>query len=318
MRSLATACALILVALALVPARAEAQSACTLASTPAQFEPNPPGVSRPGSLSTGFVKAFSIYHNAAGAPRLMNAETFGYSVLDLSNPASPRALKYDDMRLDPSNATTNTISTSGDGQSYVGTTAVSPDGQRIAFSLGGPGEKWYTLAGLSDGADGFGMWGSFPPHDAFSTIVQAAGGRYIAYAAATNAITVADITSLPTSGFSALNIPYDTSSNMPGGYGMVLVGNYIVYTTSAGVLTVFDASSPGPAGSITSSYKSVSIPSLTSDPNHRSPANYTAALDPSDSTKLWILVEVRAATGENSPSYGLVAVTKDGGGNLTA
>jgi len=254
------------------PVRVEAQ--CTLAAAPRQFEPFPPGVSRPVDLSPTS-SALNIYHNAVGAPRMMNAETYGYSVLDLSNPANPTAIKYDDFQFD-----SNPITRHGDGQSYVATTAVSPDGQRIAFSMNGPASPpWHTLAGRNDGGEGFGMWGDFPPTAAFSTIVQAAGGRYIAYAAASSAITVADITSLPTSNFSALNIPYETSANMPGGYSMVLVGNYIVYVASSGVLTVFDASNPGPAGSITSAYPTAMIPDLASDPHGRPPASVSAAVD---------------------------------------
>ncbi len=318
-RSLGAVCALILIALAFAPARAEAQSACT-ASTPTQFEPFPPGVSRPASLTPGSA-VLSLYHNAAGAPRLMNAEVFGYSVLDISNPASPRALLYDDFRLDPSTATTNTIAQHGDGQSYIATTSVSPDGQRIAFSMNGPASPpWHTLAGRSDGAEGFGMWGDFPPTAAQGTAVQAVGGRYIAYSVeGTDRVTAADITSLPTANadFQALNIPYETTG-LPAGYRMSFFGNYLVYVTTSGVLTVYDASNPGPAGSITSAYKSVSIPYLTTDPSHRTAANFTAALDPGDSTKLWILIEVSAAGGEKAPSYGLVAVTRDGNGNLTA
>ena len=317
----------IALALLCLGAPAQVQAQCTLTSTPVQFEgtlPNgtkvPSGVPRPILLTAGS-SALTVFHNAAGAPRLMNAETFGYSILDLTNPANPTALKYDDFRFDATSSTTNPIPTHGDGQSYIATTAVSKDGQRIAFSMNGPADPpWHTLAGRSDGAEGFGMWGDFPMNRALGTAVQAVNGRYIAYAVSGSSnLTAADITSLPTdnSAFQSLNIPYDLTG-LPGGYGLFLVGNYLVYTTTAGVLTVFDASNPGPAGSITSAYKSVSIPSLASDPNHRAPLNYTAAVDPGDSTTLWILIEVRAASGENSPSYGLVAVTKDGGGNLTA
>ncbi|HTY42227.1 MAG TPA: hypothetical protein VMH79_10175, partial [Thermoanaerobaculia bacterium] len=318
----------IALALLCLGAPAQVQAQCTLTSTPVQFEgtlPNgtkvPSGVPRPILLTAGS-SALTVFHNAAGAPRLMNAETFGYSILDLTNPANPTALKYDDFRFDATSSTTNPIPTHGDGQSYIATTAVSKDGQRIAFSMNGPADPpWHTLAGRSDGAEGFGMWGDFPMNRALGTAVQAVAGRYIAYAVSGSAnVTAADITSLPTSDFSPLNIPYETSANMPGGYSMLLAGNYLVYTTNAGVLTVVDASNPGPAGRITSAYKSVSIPYLTSDPLlHRAPVNYTAAVDPGDSTKLWLLVEVpKNYPSENSPSYGLVAVTKDGSGNLTA
>jgi hypothetical protein len=101
---------------------------------------------------------------------------------------------------------------------------------------------------------------------------------------------------------------------------ILLVGNYLVYSTGTypnPVITVIDASNPGPAGSITSAYKSVAIPSLASDPYSRSPGFFTAAVDAGDPTKLWILVELRPAAGETWPSYGLVSVTSSGG-TLTA
>lgn len=317
-RTLRAGLVLSLFALAVPPARLAAQ--CTLASSPVAFEPNPPGVPRPSSLSSSFSTALLLYHSGAGAPRLMMFESFGYSILDLTNPTSPAALKYDDLRLDPNTGTTNTIAEHGDGQSYIQTIAVSPDGQRVAFSMFGPGDQWYTLAGRSDGQSGFGMWGSFPPNRALGTVVQQSGSRYIAYdVAGSSHLTAADITTLPTknSDFHPLNIPYETTA-LPAGYGLLLVGNYLVYQTTAGI-AIFDASNPGSPGSITSAYKFTTIANLNPvDPYSRTPLNYTAALDPADPTKLWVLVELQAATGEKAPTYGLVSVTKDGNGNLTA
>ena len=83
-------------------------------------------------------------------------------------------------------------------------------------------------------------------------------------------------------------------------------------------LTVIDASSPGPAGNITSAYPSLTIPNLSSDPYGRHPTNFTAAVDPNDVTKLWILVELAAASGETWPSYGLVSVTRSGNALLAS
>src|SRR5512135_1655645 len=89
--------------LAASPARLGAQ--CTLASSPVSFEPNPPGAARLGSLSSGFSTSLALYKNASGAQRLLMIEAWGYSTLDLSNPGSPAALKYDDLRLDPAGST---------------------------------------------------------------------------------------------------------------------------------------------------------------------------------------------------------------------
>ncbi len=314
---------LVLLGLA-TPARVEAQ--CTLAATPTAFEPYPPGAVRPGSLAATFSSALVLFRNAAGANRMMMNETFGYSILDLTNPASPYALKYDDFRFDPASSTTNPLTQSGDGQSAIQTFGVSPDGQRAAIAVNGPFGAWNTLAARSDGGDGFGLWGDFPPSRPYGTAVQHVNGRYIAYAVhQSNGMTAADITTLPTSvpqPLPSLNIPYDQTA-LPPAYAppLLLKGNYLVYRTGTypnAAVTVVDASNPGNPGAIASAFKTVSIPYLTSDPNHRAPANFTAALDPGDATKLWILIEVSAASGENSPSYGLVAVTKDGTGNLTA
>ena len=273
---------------------------CTLTSPPSQFEPNPPGVKRPAG--TGGSTALVMYRNGAGTLRLINAEAWGYSVLDLSNPMNPTALLYDDMRFD----STNPIPQHGDGQSYIATTAVSPDGQRAAFSVNGPADPpWHTLASQAN-QNGFITRGDFPPNRAYGTVIQHVGSRYIAYSQQGTTTTAADITTLPTA-FAPLNVTYEKMGTV-GGMGLTLVGNYLIYQTSG--LVVYDASAPGPVGSITSAYKSVTIKS--------SPVNYASALDPADPTKLWILEEFQAATGEKSPSYGLVAVTKDASGNLTA
>ncbi len=327
-RVLGAAAALILGSLAFAPGRADgqSQSACTLTASPTKFEAYPPGAARPGTLAATFSSALVLFQNAAGANRMMMNETFGYSILDLTNPASPYALKYDDFRFDPASSTTNPLTQSGDGQSAIQTFGVSPDGQRAAIAVNGPFGAWNTLAARSDGGDGFGLWGDFPPSRPYGTVVQHVNGRYIAYAVhQSNGMTAADITTLPTSvpqPLPSLNIPYDQTA-LPPAYAppLLLKGNYLVYRTGTypnAAVTVIDASNPGNPGAIASAFKTVSIPYLTSDPNHRAPANFTAALDPGDATKLWILIEVSAASGEKAPSYGLVAVTKDGTGNLTA
>jgi hypothetical protein len=316
-----------LAALFCLTASARVEAQCTLASTPAAFEPNPPGVIRVWSMEGSYSTSLALYQNSAGSNRMMMSESFGYSILDLSNPGNPIALLYDDFRF----ATTNPLEQHGDGQSAIQTFGVSPDGQRAAFSVNGPFDPpWHTIGARTDGGNGFVLWGDFAPNRALGAVVQHVNGRYIAYAVhGSISMTAADITTLP----SAL-APYDQctpgtscqafeTTGFPPAYAgpLLLAGNYLVYRTGTypnPVLTVVDASNPGPAGRITTAFKSVTIPSPSSDSFHRAPVNFTAVVDPGDPTKLWILVEVNAASGETWPSYGLVAVTKDGSGNLTA
>ena len=321
---------LLVLAVAASPAPLAAQSACTLASTPSSFEPNPPGAQRTTMQGSYRQLLSSCTWTSAGANRMMMNETFGYSVLDLSNPVNPTALLYDDFRTDPSNTNTNPLQQHGDGQSAIQTFGVSPDGQRATFSVNGPFDPpWHTIGARNYGGEGFGLWGDFAPNRALGTVVQHVNGRYIAYAIHGSInMTAADITTLPSALASYKSCTPGTScqafdsTGFPQAYSspLYLAGNYLVYETGTyqnTSITVIDASSPGPAGSITSAYKSLTIPYGTSNSSYY-PMNFTVALDPGDSTKLWILVENLAAPGDKSPSYGLVAVTKDGGGNLTA
>ena len=163
-----------LLGLVALPARLDAQ--CTAAGTPVQFEPNPPGASRPGTLSAGFSNSLAVYRNLSGSPRLLMIEAWGYSTLDLTNPLTPMALRYDDLRLDPNSGGTNKVQANGDGQSYIQTIGVSADGQRIVSSVNGPAEPtWHNLVGRPDG-DGFGMWGDFGDSRASGTVVQHGAG----------------------------------------------------------------------------------------------------------------------------------------------
>jgi PKD repeat protein len=247
-------------------------------------------------------------------------EAWGYSILDISNPLNPTALKYDDLRLDPVSATTNPVRASGDGQSYIQTVGASPDGQRAVFSVSGPAEPtWHTLVGRTDGAEGFGVWGDFGNSRASGTVVQQIGSRYIAYAtSSTLPVVAADVTTLPIANadFQSLNLASETTG-FPPGSAPSMAGNYLVYLSGSGVQVV-DASSPGSPGNITSGFRTLVVTGVPGDPFTRVPVNYAAAVDPLDATKLWVLVELAAGTGENSPSYGLVSITKDGSGNLQA
>jgi hypothetical protein len=283
--------------LAVLPARLEAQ--CTLSGSPVSFEPNPPGVSRPITLSSGYNNSLDLYRSGAGGPRrLLMQESYGYSVLDLSSPANPTALYYRDNRFG-----SDKVTLGGDGQTDVYSLGVSDDGQRGVFSLGGPADSWYTIVGASNG-NGFLHRGSFSPRRAGSTLVQHSGSRYIAYEITSTQVAAADVTTLPAT-FTQQNMTSENTGWPGGGLGS-MAGNYLLYQ-SGGTVRVIDASVPGPIGSITAAYPQTTITSA--DFGGRSIAYYTAAVDPADATKLWVLVELNPQAGENSPSYGLLYVT---------
>ena len=291
--------------LAALPARLEAQ--CTLSGSPVSFEPNPPGVSREGTpyLGSGFNNNLALYQNGGSGPyRLLMQESFGYSVLDLSNPVNPTALYYHDVRFPIGGR--NSVTHHGDGQNNIQTIAVSPDGQRAAFSTTGPAAPFNTVVGSPDGGSGFTLWGDFKGQRASSTLIQHVGSRYIAYDILPNSATASDITTLPTSSLSPLNMASETTS-WPGGYLASIAGNYLLYQ-SGDAIRVIDASVPGPSGSITANYQQTTITSA--DFGGRTIAYYSAAVDPADATKLWVLVELEAAPGQRAPSYGLVSLTK--------
>lgn len=262
---------------------------CALVSAPARFEPNPPGATRPVNLSSGFTNLQIPY----GAGRLLNLETFGYSVLDVSNPAAPVALLYDDLRSDG-------VKAAGDGQSYTFGAAVSDDGQRIAIALGGPGDGWGTVVGQPAGV-GFRFTGSFGIDRAPSVALQHVGTRYIAYAFDGAGVTAADVTSLPAA-LAPLNMTGETT-RWPTGLLARMLGNFLVYLSS-GTVRIVDASSPGSPGNITGQMPTTSIGA--SDLGGRTPQYYAAALDGST---LRVLLELRPLAGENSPSYALVSVS---------
>jgi PKD repeat protein len=289
----------------LLSAGQRATAQCTLASTPVSFEPNPPGAARPVYLSSGFNSNLALYRNGGTGPwRILMQESFGYSVLDLTNPVSPIALYYHDVRNPVGGP--NSIPQHGDGQNMIQTIGVSPDGQRVAFSTTGPAAPFNTVVGKPDGAMGFTLWGDFFPDRANGTVVQRSGSRYIAYDVHGNLVTASDVTTVPAS-FAVLNMAAETTS-WPGGYLASLAGNYLLYL-AGGAIQVVNASSPGPAGSITASYPRTTITSA--DFGGRSIAYYSAAVDPSDASKVWVLAELNAQAGENSPSYALLSLTSN-------
>ena len=291
-----------------LPARLEAQ--CTLPGGPSSlvsFEPNPPGVPRSSAphLSAGFSSNVALYRGGGSGPyRLLMQESFGYSVLDLSNPVNPTALAYHDVRYPIGGP--NSIRQAGDGQSFVQTISVSPDGQRVAFSTNGP-TTLDTVVGKPNG-DPFILSGDFGNGGANGTLIQHIGSRYIAYDIQPNSATASDVTTLPTGSLTKRNMASQVTG-WSGGYLASIAGNYLVYQSGGGVVRVVDASAPGPIGNITAGYPQTTITSA--DFGGRSIAYVSAAVDPADPSMLWVLAELSAQAGENSPSYGLVYLTSN-------
>jgi hypothetical protein len=284
-----------------------AAAQCTLVSPPLAFEPSPPGAARPWQLYAGHNNELQLYSSGASR-RLLMIETFGYSVLDLSsNPASPTALLYDDLRSD-----TQPIPAHGDGQSYVASLGVSSDGQRAVFSLNGPAFPPYnTAAALPNGGNGFAARGDFTPGGATSgTVVQKIGSRYIAYAMRFDSLAAADITGLPGT-LAPQNVNSEISTSL-GGYYLTLAGNYLV-SLASGTIRVLDASNPGPVGNIMGSYPLVTL--TGSDLGGGTPTSFSAAVDPSDATKLWVLAEM-TVSGQPAPRWALLSL-KSGVRTLT-
>ena len=269
--------------------------ACSLSSV-VQFEPNPPGVSRPQPpLSPGFSNALAIYRKGALGPRrLLMMESYGYSVLSLDNPSSPSALSYRALMSDG-------VTLGGDGQSIVYSFGISDDGQRVAFGLGNQADAWGTVAGpaATGSGEGFKLFASFAPARSTAT-VQHVGSRYLAYTFSNTSSAVTDVTILPAT-FTKFNTSGE-STGWGGGGAPVIAGTFVVFQARGGTIKVYDASLPGPVGSIVAGYASTSISSADLI---GSPTGFTALYD---NGTLWVLVEV--STGATSPSFQLVAVTK--------
>jgi hypothetical protein len=230
-----------------------------------------------------------------GDHRLFNQESFGYSTLQVDTPGSPSALRYDDLR-------NQGITAGGDGQSYTFGSNVSPDGQRVAIGLGGPGDGWGTVVGTLDLAEGFKFTGSFGI-DRASPVIVFSAGRYVAYAITTGGTSVADISTLPTA-ISRLNIASESATW--AGYLSRVSGAFITFLSGAG-LTIVDASAPGAIGAITAGMPTRTLTAV--DFGGRAIQYYTAA---PNGANLYILVELRPLAGEISYTYALVSVAKPG------
>ncbi len=233
-------------------------------------------------------------------------ETFGYSILDLTNPVEPDRAPV--RRLPHRTRATRTRTRSSSTGTARARSRRSAS-RRTASARRSPSTAPSTRRGTRSrarnyGGEGFGLWGDFAPNRALGTVVQHVNGRYIAYAIHGSInMTAADITTLPSTLAS---------------YTSCTPGRAVRRTTrrASRRRTRRRSFSRGTTSS-TRRARTRTRPSRSSTPRTRgpraasrrrtsrsrsrtsvraippaTPMNFTAALDPGDSTKLWILVEV--------------------------
>ena len=279
----------------LVAPRAMGQ--CTLSSVKEFGNGNAPGPAPPAAFRAGYEYDVSVYTSSTGSRRLLLMFNYGYGVMDLSNPGSPTALTYEDMRSD--------VPPRGDGQNYVTSMGVAPDGVRAVFSLGPQAVPFQGVVGIASGSV-FLLRGDFSAGASTGgTVVQKTGdGRYIAYALR-NRLTAANITSLPTSTLTAGSIPSEASafpSGLPG--TLQLTGNYLSYLSGGSVL-ILDASSPGSSPpNITVGFSETTLSRADFQRSSGLPVSLATALDPAVPSALYVLVEFSGST----PGYSLMRV----------
>ncbi|MDL2717724.1 MAG: hypothetical protein PT977_08220, partial [Acidobacteriota bacterium] len=282
----------------MLPLPVAAQCTVQPGLSPLSFEPNPPGPPRPGNLASGKNSDLQVFL-AGGAPHILMQEGFGYSVLDITNPVNPTALLYVNM------AYSGEMPAVGDGQSYIASIGISPDGQRMALGLTGNADPGYGSVAATANGNGFNrITAGFLPRNAVGTVVQGVANRYLAYALlpssgiAPGALSVVDVTNIP-GPLAPANLNAEQIG--PGGSYLTLAGNNVLYLNQ-GTIRIYDASSPGPVGNIGRNFGLTTIGSSDFQGN-RTPTSFSAAMDPSDSTKLWVLVELSSPLG-----YALVSV----------
>ena len=236
-------------------------------------------------------------------------ESFGYSVLDLTNPASPSVVRWDYMPFDA-----NAVIPHGDGQSYVQAIGASPDGQRVALSLTGPASPpWNTVIGSPDDKSGFTMWGDTPPVGGVGAAVLQAGARYVHFGLTSDNLYASDVTTLP-GVFGPSNVPFERTS-FPGGASLAVADNHLAYATTVGTVQIIDASNPGPPGSIATSLPQTSLGASTSSATRSAPSRRPSTRRTPGSSGF------SSSFGHfgcrELPSYALMYVTEDAGGNFS-
>jgi hypothetical protein len=277
---------------ALVAPRAMAQ--CTLSSAVNFGAGNAPGALIPSagfSFRSGYENDVPVYTTSSGARRLLLMFDYGYGVMDLSNPGRPTALTYEDML--------GIIPPRGDGQNYIWSMGVAPDGARAVFSLGPQATPFKAAVGAPvGGSEAFFLKGDFSAGAATGgTVVQKTGdGRYIAYVLLSR-LVAANIKSLPTGTLTAGSMPSEVSA-FPAGTAstLQLAGNYLSYLSGTSVL-ILDASNPGSSPpNITAGFTQTRLSLADFGRSSGSPVTLATALDPADPSALYVLVEFAGAT----------------------
>ncbi len=305
-------------ALLLAAAAAGANSAvaqCTLNGTIRQFEPNPPGASRLGTLNWIWVSGFNLNQPAGGSPRLLVTESFGYQQVDLTDPANPQAIFWEDYRYTPIQSgcgkpECGAVPYSGDGHSSINAVGISDDGARSAFALSSDADSpngGRTMLGVTTGTGQIALMAETAGQSGSSIAVQHLGSRYLEYTLSNTAVYVSDATTLPVSLNHSTNYSSETIGT-PGGSSPTLAGPYLAYLGTSGTINLINVSSPGPVGSIVSGFSSSSITST--DPVWGRPSTeriyaFHAAADPQNSSAIYILAEF-ANPSYQSAGYSLI------------
>jgi hypothetical protein len=253
-----------------------------------------------------------LYKNSSGADRLAVPMTWGWVLYSLASPAYPSLVsqstgggiydtRWDSNGVGPPHQ---------DGQSFGPGYAISADGQRIlnschlshaetVVSVPNPlGETVPNLAFLSKGDTLL--------QDA-KLAVQHKGGRYIAYGlVSSGTMFAADVTTLTS--FSQSNpIPFGTGFSLGSSAQSLAIAegtarSYLYSFDAAGAIVV-DVTNPGAAGSITSGFSRVSIPTGVFGLPGQNFLSVSAAVDPANG-KLYVLGSFQ--DGQGVPSFGLV------------
>jgi PKD repeat protein len=261
---------------------------------------------RPASLNQFLsISGFFPYQPLGSGPRLLVTELFGYQVVDITNRDKPKALGFEDYRVDPTYP--GPIPCSGDCHGSISSMAVSADGGRAIFSLsdlaaGASPLGLQTVVGQPSGNGwGFALGGDMAPRVPSSVLVQRVGSGYVAYTFASDGVRVADVSTLPN--LSANSLQWRLAGSLPGdGYQATLSGYWITYTNGSTIYLV-NASSPLPATGLTAQRFTKADFGRSSD----SLMSFSAAQDPANPAAVYLLGEFEDSHSQHA-GYTLIRV----------